>query len=463
MASRSRSARVRPVVGVVIIACLLHQGRVGARRRAFTLDWVGKRTTKLRQEPSPAPGWRMSALHPRVAGIMLVAMSGDERGGGPVRRPKMIERPQLPPRPLANLKALIYELYVEAGTPPLDQIAKWMANDRDLDAIVGRDTVHRIIGGSGMPPSQAHLAALVTVLARAARWDPGDAVARARDLWVTARMASGRYPEDGIRVSQADPRRLGMHAAISVPEMPDQVPPEYVPRDTDGGESGCGPGCRPPPSGAGLCCWSAGPRSARPAAHSRRSARCCRTGGWCTRPARPKSPRSRPLRPRRRTAALDAARLGARAPLSIDFLRAAAPGYCTSQQQADAPEDWFEQALAYATGKLHGGAAALSSAGAGMGQVVGYTVADYLIQHASRERRYARLPASTWDAITSHIRDPADTARLADSARNRLLYRCAIPLYRHAADVGDEDAAPARRPAGPRWRPRRVARPGRGR
>ena len=67
--------------------------------------------------------------------------------------------------------------------------------------------------------------------------------------------------------------------------------------------------------------------------------------------------------------------------------------------------------------------------------------ADYLIQHASRERRYARVPASTWDAVLSHIRDPADAARLADSARSRLLYRYAIPLYRHAADAGDGDAA----------------------
>ena len=141
------------------------------------------------------------------------------------------------------------------------------------------------------------------------------------------------------------------------------------------------------------------------------------------------------------TAALDAARLGARAPLSADLLRAAAPGYCTSQQQAEAPDNWFEQALAYATGKLHGAAAALSPAGAGMGQVAGYTAADYLIQHASRERRYARVPASTWDAVLSHIRDPADAARLADSARSRLLYRYAIPLYRHAADAGDGDAA----------------------
>jgi len=141
------------------------------------------------------------------------------------------------------------------------------------------------------------------------------------------------------------------------------------------------------------------------------------------------------------TAALDAARLGARAPLSAGFLRAAAPGYCTSAQQAQAPGNWFEQALAYATGTLHGAAAAMSPAGADMGQVTGYTAADYLIQHASRKRRAARVPASTWDALRGHIRDPADAARLADSAKRRLLYCYAVPLYRHAADAGDGSAA----------------------
>ena len=141
------------------------------------------------------------------------------------------------------------------------------------------------------------------------------------------------------------------------------------------------------------------------------------------------------------TAALDAARLGARAPLSTGLLRAAAPGYLTSQQQAEAPKKWFKQALAYATGKLHGAAAALTPVGVGIGRVDGYIVADYLVQHASRERRSARVPASTWDAVLSHIRDPAATARLAESARNRLLYRYAIPLYRNATNAGDEAAA----------------------
>ena len=84
-----------------------------------------------------------------------------------------------------------------------------------------------------------------------------------------------------------------------------------------------------------------------------------------------------------------------------------------------------------------------------MGQVAGYTVADYLIQHASRERRYARVPASTWDAVLSHIRDPADAARLADSARSRLLYRYAIPLYRPPPTPATARRLAAGRSAGP--------------
>ena len=141
------------------------------------------------------------------------------------------------------------------------------------------------------------------------------------------------------------------------------------------------------------------------------------------------------------TAALDVARLGVRGLLSDGFLHAAAPGYLTSQQQAEAPKNWFEQALDYATGTLHGAAAALIPAAAGMGQVAGYTPADYLVQHATRERRSARVPAVAWEAAVDHVHDPADTVRLADSAANRLLYCYAIPLYQHATDTGDQHAA----------------------
>jgi hypothetical protein len=62
--------------------------------------------------------------------------------------------------------------------------------------------------------------------------------AKLADLGITSaenpvRGAGMVRPAGAVRVSQADPRQLGVHAAISAPGMPDDVPPEYVPRDTD--------------------------------------------------------------------------------------------------------------------------------------------------------------------------------------------------------------------------------------
>jgi TIR domain len=404
-------------------------------------------------------------------------------------------------------------------------------------------------------------------------------VAKLADLGISPSLPSGggmgEGPPGAVRVGKADPRRLGVHAAISVPGAPDEVPPEYVPRDADAADSGVRAKVAAAAQRGGFVLLVGGSSVGK----SRTAAEAVRAllpDWWLVHPAGPaevamlagsSAPRTvvwlnelqryldgehgltgavvRALLnaphpaviigtlwpdrfaaytampapggadphvrerevldlaavvridpafspaeqararaaagrdPRLRvaleaagygltqtlaaapqlvarwqdaqtaspygwavlTAALDVARLGARAPLSTGLLRDAVPGYCTSAQQAEAPEDWFEQALAYATGKLHGAVAALSPAGAGMGQVAGYTAADYLIQHASRERRSARVPASTWDAVLNHVRDPADAARLADSAIGRLLYRYAIPLYRHAADAGNEDTA----------------------
>jgi hypothetical protein len=505
---------------------------------------------------------------------MLVAMSGDRNDGGAVRRRRVIPRPRVPPGPLADLKALVYELYLEAGPPTLDEMAAWVAEDEELAGAPGRDTIARIIGDPGMPASQADVVAVISVLARAARWDLKDAAGRARGLWVAARMGSARSAA-GARVDQADPRRLGVHAAISVPGVSDQVPPEYVLRDSDDGQFGVRAKIATAAERGGFVLLVGGSsvgktrsafeavtavlpewRLVHPAGPAEVAALAAapspRTVVWLDelqryfdgeygltgavvrvllnpahsaviigtlwpdrytaytivpppggadpharerevlelaevvrinpvfRPAEQERARAAAARdPRLRvalgaagygltqtlaaapqlvahwedaqtaepyawavlTSALDVARLGARAPLSADLLRAAAVDYCTSQQQAEAPDNWFEQALAYATGKLHGAAAALSPAGAGMGRLAGYTAADYLIQHASRERRYARVPASTWNAILSYVCDPADVSRLADSASNRLLYQYAIPLYRHAADAGDEAAA----------------------
>jgi hypothetical protein len=78
------------------------------------------------------------------------------------------------------------------------------------------------------------------------------------------------------------------------------------------------------------------------------------------------------------TAVLDARRVGARAPLTRAYLNAAAPGYLTPAQQASAPSQWLDRALAYATSPVHGAAATLTPVPAGMGRVGAYEVADYL-------------------------------------------------------------------------------------
>jgi hypothetical protein len=141
-------------------------------------------------------------------------------------------------------------------------------------------------------------------------------------------------------------------------------------------------------------------------------------------------------------AAIDARRLGIQAPLTGTLLRAAARGYLSTLHRNDT---WLPAALTELTQddrpQDHATAPLIPKLNQEKSEILGYTVADYLLQYASWERLYARVPASTWDAILSNIRDPADTARLADSARYRLLYRYAVPLYGHAADAGDRYAA----------------------
>jgi hypothetical protein len=101
------------------------------------------------------------------------------------------------------------------------------------------------------------------------------ASAASADAGGSARSARSARPAGAVRVSEADPRRLGVHAAISVPRVPDEVLPEYVPRDVDADG------------------WA---KSERPEAQYKRSKSCCQTGGWCIRPGRPRPPRWRPPR-----------------------------------------------------------------------------------------------------------------------------------------------------------------------
>ena len=136
-------------------------------------------------------------------------------------------------------------------------------------------------------------------------------------------------------------------------------------------------------------------------------------------------------------ATADLTRLGHRSPLSVGLLHSAASAYCDDRPRARAPDDWFESALAYCTELLNGAAAALEAVpGEGMGQVAGYVLSDYLLQHTAHELRRTRVPAGLWDAAVAHVTDAADAERLAAAAGDRLLLRYSMQLLQRAVDGG---------------------------
>ncbi|MFF2999497.1 hypothetical protein ACFVTC_33865 [Streptomyces sp. NPDC057950] len=115
-------------------------------------------------------------------------MSGDIRGGrpGPKESPKRqrpLKRARVGwPPALRELKDLVYEVYLAAGTPSLDEITANIADDDGLVGAPSRDTVYRVISDGERPGQQADVVAVATVLARQAAWDAPDLAGRVREL-----------------------------------------------------------------------------------------------------------------------------------------------------------------------------------------------------------------------------------------------------------------------------------------
>ncbi|MCP9951086.1 hypothetical protein [Actinomadura madurae] len=202
-----------------------------------------------------------------------------------MRRPRPIPRPQVPPGPLRDLKDLLYELYLQAGAPSLDEITALIAADDDLAGAPGRDTVRRIVGEPVPPPAQADVVAVATVLARSGGWAPEDAVQRVRELWVKSRMD---VPAGTPVGELTDPFALEVHrpivieSAAGAPELP--VLPLTWPASTTGGSRRSRPGWWT--GRARSCRWWAGRRPARPGRAGRPSKGCRPDGGCGTRSSR---------------------------------------------------------------------------------------------------------------------------------------------------------------------------------
>ncbi|MCA1648128.1 MAG: hypothetical protein LC797_22610, partial [Chloroflexi bacterium] len=141
-------------------------------------------------------------------------------------------------------------------------------------------------------------------------------------------------------------------------------------------------------------------------------------------------------------AAIDARRLGIQAPLTKRLLVAAGRGYLTTLHPDDA---WFPPALAELTSsdrpRDRATAPLIPVPNPDHSTVLGYAVADYLLQQLARKRRSTRLSAVTWHALIDHTDNQYDLLRLALNADDRLLYCYAEPLYRRLAAVGQTYAA----------------------
>lgn len=113
-----------------------------------------------------------------------------DKGDGPTRRPRTLARAQVGwPPALRELKDLLYEAYLAAGAPSLDEITKAIADDNELPGSPSRDTVHRCISGPSLPPKQADAVAVAMVLARGAAWNENAQAARIGQLCVDVHMA----------------------------------------------------------------------------------------------------------------------------------------------------------------------------------------------------------------------------------------------------------------------------------
>ncbi|MFD9061865.1 helix-turn-helix domain-containing protein [Kitasatospora purpeofusca] len=193
----------------------------------------------------------------------LVTSAGSSRGGRGGRRPRA--RAWVRPGPVQEFKDGLYQLYLGAGVPSLDDIAAGVLLDEALAAAPGRDRVNRMLWSAELGLQQDAVA-VAGILAAMAGLDPAAAAENVRELWVKA-AAVRLY---GCAVGEADPLALGVRETFVLPSggrtLPALVP--YVRRQHDqaieavvgravAGRSGMVIARGPQAAGKTRSCWEA--------------------------------------------------------------------------------------------------------------------------------------------------------------------------------------------------------------
>ncbi|MFE3113735.1 helix-turn-helix domain-containing protein [Kitasatospora indigofera] len=180
-----------------------------------------------------ATGLSREPAGPRSGGLRSPVGPPADEGHLPVRRPRRVRRPPLTPGPLGELKDLLYSLYLQAGTPSLDAVARLIRADQSLPGAPERDSISRALASGTLPPQQGDAVSIAIALARLAGVDRAEAAARTRELWV----AAARVAPPGIPMDRVSPVQAGVRPAVTWPHTGSgpSVPhlPVYVERTHD--------------------------------------------------------------------------------------------------------------------------------------------------------------------------------------------------------------------------------------
>jgi tetratricopeptide (TPR) repeat protein len=138
-------------------------------------------------------------------------------------------------------------------------------------------------------------------------------------------------------------------------------------------------------------------------------------------------------------AAVDARILGAKKPLTREFLRAAALS-TTHDKGLPRHGDWFSASLVYATERLKGATSVIEEVAIGTTDAIGYRATDYIYQMGLLYRLTSSVDEGLWDVIHADVADPEDLTSIARSAQRRNATRQAERLYLKAAEAGSSEA-----------------------
>ncbi|MFF5634349.1 hypothetical protein [Streptomyces sp. NPDC012825] len=143
-------------------------------------------------------------------------------------------------------------------------------------------------------------------------------------------------------------------------------------------------------------------------------------------------------------AAIDIRRLGFGEHLPLELIEAAAYEYLTDLQFDHLPDDWLEDALAYAAKPqrgIRGPLTRIRPRHKGKAEKsVRYRLADPLDQLGRANQHRAAPPPGLWDLLMHHA-SPTEALGIGRSAESHCFYRTAVEFYKKSADAGSSDAA----------------------